>query len=169
MKPKSIILKSNTNNISKQLVSELLTYPNIRFFSKRINGENTIVIKCFNYYDNLKEENKKNFYGNYIYLYTCLSLILADLIIVDYENIFINRILRYNYFYFEKSRLRKISNITSLILSPNSPLESNHELLLYRKQIILAALLKNFHQRNYMHIDGFINFSLSQYYEFLEE
>ncbi|MBQ9314094.1 MAG: hypothetical protein IJ220_03705 [Clostridia bacterium] len=169
MKARSIILKSNTNNFVKQLVDELLTYPSIRFFNKKINGENTIVIKCFNYYDIKKEENEKNFYGNYIYLYTCLSLILTDLIIINYENIFIKRILHYNYFYFEKSKLKKISNIITLILNPNSPLENSHELLLFRKQVILASLLKNFHKTNYMHIDGFINFGLTSYYEFLEE
>ena len=169
MKPKSIILKSNTDTLSKQLVNELLTYPNIRFFHKKINGENTIVIKCFNYYDNHKLENERNFYGNYIYLYTCLSLILTELIIIHYETIFINRILHYNYFYFGKTKMKKISNIANLVLSTNSPLENSHELLLYRKQIILASLLKNFHKTNFMHIDGFINFGLSQYYEFLEE
>lgn len=169
MKPKSILIKSNTNRIIKQLVNELSSYPSIRFFHKKINGEQTVIIKCFNYYDSSKEENDKNFYGNYIYLYTCLSLILTDLIILNYETVFVNRILRYNYFYYEKGKLKKISNVADLILNPNSPLENSQELLLYRKQLILAELLKNFHQRNYLQLDGFINFSLSQYNEFLEE
>lgn len=169
MKAKSIIIKSNTSFLSKQLVNELTEYPNIRFFHKKINGENTIVIKCFNYYDRKKKENSKNFYGNYTYLYTCISLILTELIITNYENIFINRILKYNYFYYEKTKLKKISNITNLILTPNNLLENSHELLLYRKQLILASLLRNFHKRNYIYLEGFINFSLSQYIEFLEE
>ena len=49
--PKSIIIKSNTHNIIEQLVNELYQYPNIRFFKRRINGEETLVIKCFNYYN----------------------------------------------------------------------------------------------------------------------
>lgn len=169
MKPKLIIIKSNTTNFIKELVNELSSYPNIRFFHKRINGEQTVVIKCFNYYEKTKEENVHYFYGNYVYLYTCLSLILTDLILLNYENIFVNRILRYNYFYYGKAKLQKISNITNLILNPNSPLENGQELLLYRKQMILASLLKNFHHTNYIHIDSFINFSLLPYYEFLEE
>lgn len=169
MGAKSIIIKSISNNIYEQLVNELLTYPNIRFFNKRINGENTIVIKCFNYYNKSKKENEKNFYGNYIYLYTCLSLIISDLIILNQESILIKRILNYNYFYYDKSKLKKISNIINLILSPNSPLENSHELLLYRKQIVLSELLKNFHKRNYIQIDSFINFSLTKYTEFIEE
>jgi len=169
MKAKSIILKSNTNNIFKQLVNELSSYPNIRFFHKKINGENTIIIKCFNYYDKNKEEISKNFYGNYTYLYTCLSLIIVELIISNYESTIINRILRYNYFYFGRVKTKKISNIANLILNSNSPIEGSHELLLYRKQVILACLLKNFHKTNYIHIDAFINFSLPEYYEFLEE
>lgn len=169
MKPKSIILKSNTNFLFQQLVNELSEYPNIRFFHKKWNGENTLVIKCYNYYDKGKEENPQNFYGNYTYLYTCLSLILTDLIIFHYENRMIHRILRYNYFYLSTSKVQKITNIISLILNPHSPLENTYELLLYRKQVILATLLKRFHHTNWIHIDSFINFHLSAYYEFLEE
>ena len=85
--PKSIIIKSNTSKLIEQLVNELSQYPNIRFFKRKINGEETLVIKCFNYYNNLAKENYKNFYGNYIYLYTCVSLLLSDLILENKENI----------------------------------------------------------------------------------
>ena len=169
MKPKSIIIKSNTNILIKQLVNELKEYPNIRYINKMINGENTLVVKCFNYYQKNKLENDKNFYGNYTYLYTCLSLLLTDLIMDHYETIFINRILHYNYFYYGKNKIKKIFNVTNLILSPCSPIENSYELLMYRKQFILADLLKNFHRRNYLHLDAFINFSLQLYKSFLEE
>lgn len=169
MKSKSIIIKSNTNIIFDKLVNELSQYPNIRFFSKKINGEKTLIIKCYNYYNKNQKENINNFYGNYTYLYTCVSLILTDLITINYEHIIVNRILHYNYFYFGKSKLKKINNIISLILNYNSPLENTSELLLYRKQIILATLLKNFHYKNHLQIDGFVNFSMKQYYDFLEE
>lgn len=167
--PKSIIIKSNTNTIFISLVSELTKYPNIRFFERKFNGENTLVIKCFNYYNSNAKENYKNFYGNYIYLYTCVSLILSDLIIENCENIIVKRLLNYNYFYFEKISHKKILNILNLILSPNSPLENGQDFLLYRKQIILAELLKNFRKTNYLHIDSFINFSMKRYTEFLAE
>lgn len=166
---KSIIIKSNTDDTIKQLVDELCEYPNIRFLFKKLNGENTLIIKCYNYYDKFAKENAKNFYGNYIYLYTCVSLILSDLIIKNYEKILVNRILRYNYFYFGKAKLKKINNLVSLILNPDSPLENACEFMLYRKQIILSKLLKNFRKTNFLHIDSFINFSLTQYNEFLEE
>ena len=81
----------------------------------------------------------------------------------------IKRILNYNYFYFEKYALTKIKNISSLVLTPNSLIENSAELLLYRKQIILSLLLKNFRKTNYLHVDSFINFSLNNYREFLEE
>ena len=167
--PKSIIIKSNTTSFIKRLVDELRKYPNIRFLYRKINGEETVVIKCYNYYNTFVKENKKNFYGNYIYLYTALSLILADLIIEEYEENMIKRILNYNYFYFEKYALTKIKNISSLVLTPNSLIENSAELLLYRKQIILSLLLKNFRKTNYLHVDSFINFSLNNYREFLEE
>ena len=167
--PKSIIIKSNTTSFIKRLVDELRKYPNIRFLYRKINGEETVVIKCYNYYNTFSKENKKNFYGNYIYLYTALSLILADLIIEEYEENMIKRILNYNYFYFEKYALTKIKNISSLVFTPNSLIENSAELLLYRKQIILSLLLKNFRKTNYLHVDSFINFSLNNYREFLEE
>ena len=65
--------------------------------------------------------------------------------------------------------LTKIKNISSLVLTPNSLIENSAELLLYRKQIILSLLLKNFRKTNYLHVDSFINFSLNNYREFLEE
>ena len=167
--PKSIIIKSNTSNIIDDLVDELREYPNIKFFSKKINGQQTVIIKCFNYYDKFAIENNKSFYGNYIYLYTCISLILSDLIISKYETIIVNRFLRYNYFYFEKYSINRISNIINLMLNPNSPIENSQEFLLYRKQIILSSLLKNFRKTNYLHIDSFINFSMKNYYDFIEE
>lgn len=167
--PKSIIIKSNTNAIIYDLLEEIKTYPNIRFLFKKINGEKTIVIKCYNYYNKIAKENTKNFYGNYIYLYTCISLLLADLIIEKYETLIANRILYYNYFYFEKRSLKKIANILNLILSSNSPLEKSQEFFLYRKQIILSSILRNFRNTNYIHIDSFVNFSLKEYNEFLEE
>lgn len=167
--PKSIIIKSNTSKLIGQLVNELSQYPNIRFFKRKINGEDTLVIKCFNYYNNLAKENQRNFYGNYIYLYTCVSLLLSDLILENKENIIVKRIINYNYFYFGKVTLQKILNITNLILAPNSPLENSKEFLLYRKQIILSSLLHNFRKTNYLHLDSFINFSMTSYIEFLEE
>lgn len=167
--PKSIIIKSNTNFLIENLEKVLSEYPNIRFFSKKINGEKTIVIKCFNYYNKQAIESNKNFYGNYIYLYTCLSLILSDLIVEHFETILINRILKYNYFYFGANKLSKIANVTNLVLSANAPIEYSNEFFLYRKQLVLSALLKNFRKTNYLHIDSFINFSLPEYYDFLNE
>lgn len=167
--PKSIIIKSNTNFLIENLEKVLSEYHNIRFFSKKINGEKTIVIKCFNYYNKQARESNKNFYGNYIYLYTCLSLILSDLIVEHFETILINRILKYNYFYFGANKLSKISNVTNLILSANAPIEYSNEFFLYRKQLVLSALLKSFRKTNYLHIDSFINFSLPEYYDFLNE
>ena len=167
--PKSIIIKSNTTPFIKRLVDELCKYPNIRFLYRKINGEETVVIKCYNYYNVFAKENKKNFYGNYIYLYTALSLILTDMIIEECEENIVKRILNYNYFYFKKYSLAKIKNISNLVLTPNAVIENSAELLLYRKQIILSLLLKNFRKTNYLHIDSFINFSLNNYHEFLEE
>lgn len=167
--PKSIIIKSNTSFLIEQLVNELSEYPNIRFLKKRINGEETIVVKCFNYYDKFAKENNKNFYGNYIYLYTCISLILSELIVENYEGIIVKRLLNYNYFYFGKTALKRISNILTIVLSSNSPIEYSREFSLYRKQIILSSLLHNFRGTNFLHLDSFVDFKMTAYKNFLEE
>ena len=104
---KAIIIKSNTDKIINQLVDELSDYPNIRYTFRKINGEKNLVIKCYNYYDKFAKESKKNFYGNYIYLYTCISLLLSDLIIENHEMVLVNRILKYNYFYFGKTNCQE--------------------------------------------------------------
>lgn len=169
MNPKSIIIKSYTNPLIHQLVNELKEYPSIRFFDKKINGEETLVVKCFSNSCQKVDSDCTHFYGDYTFLYTCLSLLLSKLILENYETILVKRILHYNYFYYSVTQLKKIANITSYVLSPITPLENGHELLLYRKQLIITELLKNFHRQNYLYLDGFIDFRLQSYYEFIEE
>ena len=93
---------------------------------------------------------------------------LSDLILNYYEEILIQRILKLNYFYFTKQEQSQITNIVSAFLDPNFPLKSNKDLYLYRKEILLNLLLKNFRKHNYIHIESFVNFMMPSYFLELE-
>ena len=163
MNPKKIIIKTINPILNKDFCNILKTYPKIKFFNKYINGEYTTVVKCSNYYNNL---NLDNIYGSYIYLYTNISLILSELIIKHFEHSLVNHLL--NYYYFSTSKMQKIKNISFFILDSNFPSEHSRKLYLYKKELILNKLLLNFRKQNYLLIEGFANFSLDNYYLFLD-
>ncbi len=72
-------------------------------------------------------------------------------------------------FIFQMPKFGKIKNITSMILDVNFPSDYARKLYLYKKDLILSKLLTNFRKRNYLQIEGFANFTLDNYYLFLED
>ena len=166
MNPKKIIIKTLYPKLNNEFCKILKNFPKIKFFNKKINGEYITIIKCSNYYNSL---NLDNIYGSYIYLYTNISIILSELIIDFFERIFIMRLLKDYYFYFSKSEIQKIKNISFMILDPNFPSDSSRKLYLYKKDLILNKLLLNFRKQNHLLIEGFVNFSLDNYYLFLDD
>ena len=175
VQPKKIIIKTLNAKLNTEFCKILRTYPKINFFNKKINGEFVTVIKCYNYYSKLsciwlpeKNDISKNIYGNYIFLYTNISLILSDLIINFFESFVVNRLINEYYFYFSKAEINKIKNISKLILDPNFPSDNSRKLYLYKKDLILNKLLLHFRRQNYLTIEAFANFSLDNYYDFLD-
>lgn len=166
LRPKKIIIKTLYSKLNNEFCKILKTYPKIKFFSKKINGEYITVIKCSNYYNALKPDD---LYGSYIYLYTNISLILSELIIKYFEKSFIKHLLNNYYFYFSESEMQKIKNISFMILDPNYPSDNSRKLYLYKKDLILNKLLLNFRNRNHLIIEGFANFSLDNYSFFLDD
>lgn len=176
LQSKKIIIKTLNKQLNTDFCKLLSNYPKIRFFNKKINGVFITVIKCHNYYSslylfsNLKENDiSKNIYGNYIYLYTNISLILSELIINYFEKIIVSRLIDTYYFYFSNSEIKKIKNISSILLDPNFPSDNSRKLYLYKKELILNKLLLNFRKQNYLTIEAFVNFSLDNYYFFLDD
>lgn len=176
MQAKKIIIKTLNKTLNDELCNRLLVYPKINFFSKKINGEFVIVIKCFNYYDKLSlfsnfeiRSISKEIYSNYIYLYTNVSLILSDFIIDFFEKNIVSRLIDTYYFYFSNSEIAKIKNISNLILDSNFPSDNARKLNLYKKDLILNRLLLHFRNQNYISIEGFANFLLDNYYFFLDD
>lgn len=175
LQAKKIIIKTLNKHLNSAFLNTLANYPKIIFFDKKINGEFITTIKCHNYYNNLPvfsdfRENvfKENIYGNYIYLYTNVSLILSELIIDFFEKPIISHLINNYYFYFSNNEITKIKNISNIILDPNFPSDNSRKLYLYKKELILTKLLLNFRKQNYLTIEAFANFSLENYYSFLD-
>lgn len=169
MQPKFIIIKIHSKNFYNMIVSELTNYNKIKFFSKKINGIYTIVIKCQHYYKMLlKNKYKNNIYLSYIYLYTSISMILSELIIRYFESSITHQILYSRYWYLPSYEISKVSNILHAVLDSNFPSIESKKLYLYRKDLILNKLLLNFRNRNYIYADYFAYFKLTDYYNHLE-
>ena len=173
---KKIIIKTLNKQLNNAFLNTLSNYPKIIFFNKKINGEFVTTIKCHNYYKDLcifsdfkKNTIKENIYGNYIYLYTNVSLILSELIIDFFEKLIVSRLINNYYFYFSNSEITKIKNISNIILDPNFPSDNSRKLYLYKKELVLTKLLLNFRKQNYLTIEAFANFSLDNYYFFLDD
>lgn len=176
MQAQKIIIKTLNKSLNNEFCRVLSNYPKIKFFNRKINGEFVTTIKCHNYYNNLNvfsnfkiNDISKNIYGNYIYLYTNVSLILSELIINFFEKLIVSRLIDNYYFYFSNSEVKKIKNISNIILDPNFPSDNSRKLYLYKKELILNRLLLNFRKQNYLIIEGFANFSLDNYYFFLDD
>lgn len=163
MYPKQIIIKSMSKPFVTLLKNELDDIPSIRFNYHKINGEYTISIKCCGYYKKFFNTYQSSFYGNYVYLYTSISLLLSKLIISFYEKTLVKRFINLNYFYFKTHEQNQILNIATYILDSNAPIELSKNLYVKRKEKLLSALLENFRNKNHINIDAFINFSAYEY------
>lgn len=168
MSANSILIKTHSKPLYTLLLKELKESPKIKFFSKKINGIYTFTIKCNDYYSFLSLPTSKNIYGNYIFLYSSISIILSDILIKIFEIQFARRFINSQYFYFPKSILNQLHNLSSLVLSTDLPDYSENELYLFRREILLHDLLNNFQKRNHILLDSFINFSATNYHDALE-
>ena len=168
MSAKSILIKTSSKSLYNLIIAELNQSPKINFFSKKINGIYNLTIKCNDYYSFLSLPTSKSIYGNYIFLYSSISIILSDLLINLYEFQIAKRFINSQYFYFPKTILNQLNNLSSLVLSDNLPDSSENELYLFRREILLHELLNNFQKQNYIFVDSFINFSAPHYHETLE-
>ncbi len=163
MYPKQIIIKSMSKPFMTLLKNELYDIPSIRFNYHKMNGEYILSIKCCGYYKKFFNTYPSSFYGNYVYLYTSISLLLSKLIISFYEKTLVKRFINLNYFYFKSYEQNQILNIGTYILDPNAPIELSKNLYIKRKEKLLSSLLENFRNKNYINIDAFINFSADEY------
>lgn len=169
MTPKFIIIKIHSRNFYKLLIRKLTDYKRIHFFSKKINGVYTIIIKCEFFYNKILSLSKHdNVYQSYIYLYTSISIILSELIIDFYELKITHHILSSQHKDLSPYSISKLRNILQFVLDSNFPSSESKKLYLYRKDLILTKLLINFRNCNYIYVEHFVFFKLDNYFEHLE-
>lgn len=169
MQPKFLILKFLDKNLSDLFIKKISEYPRINFIQKNFNGTCNVFIKTDKYFEFiLKEHSKNNFYTSYIYLYTCVSIVLSEFIIDNFELKIAHQILGSKYKYLNKHTKNKLKNIIHFVLDSNYPSDTSKNLFLYRKDLILRKLLLNFRTSNYLYVDHFIYFKLTDYYLHLE-
>lgn len=163
MQPRYILIKSQNLSLIQTLIFQIKEIKHIRFFHFKLNGFYTLTIKCHNYYNSQKTYDDNQLYGSYVFLYSLLSIMLSDLLIIHYEHNLANRLLKPKKL--NISQLTKISNISALLLDENSPLELSEILYKRRKNNLLDALFQNFRKRNFIFLDYFLDFNAPKYRE----
>lgn len=163
MKSRYILIKSQNFNLIQMLIFQIQEIKHIRYFDFKANGFYTLTIKCHNYYNSEQIFTDNQLYGNYIFLYSLISMILSDLLIFYYEHDLTNHLLRPRNL--DTKELSKISNISALLLDENSPLELSEILYQRRKNLLLDDLFKNFRKRNFIFLDYFLDFNAPKYKE----
>ena len=166
MKPRCVIIKTQSLDFFTALLFKIKEIENLRFFNFKINGLYTIVIKCHNYYNKQNTHASIDLYGNYIFIYSVLSIIISELLISYYEHSVSRLIIHKKKL--QNINISKLSNISSLLLDKDSPIELSKKLYNKRKNSLISSLFKNFRKQNYIYIDNYIIFTAKDYLKELE-
>lgn len=145
---KSICIK--TNNI------DIISYLQKGF--ENMNIENTYIsIKKFKHFNNIIIHHKGN---ENTKLYNYISNYITKAIIKFYEENLIYRNISFNYFYFNSYEKKKIleNTLVSINETENSTLRYDH---------INNEIFETITNKHSIYLQGFINFNLSNYNEFL--
>lgn len=161
MNPRYILIKSQNSEFMNAFLYQLREFHQIRFFYFKINGFHTVTIQCYNYYSDKNTLDENKLYGSYIFLYSVVAILLADLLLIHYEHILTHRMLSASKI--KKKQLSKLSSISALLLDENSPFEFSTFLYKHRKRVLLDAILKNFRKRNFIFVDYFLDFNAPDY------
>lgn len=143
---KSFCIKTNNNTIIEYLLKNIseLNIENVYYSSNKFKLYNNVII---------------HYLGKEISLfYNKLSNIITDCIINFYEEKLINHILNYNYFYFDFYEKNEIMQECTNLLDIKETSDFT-----YRRECILANVLKYLKENNSMILSGFVNFRLQSY------
>ena len=147
---KSICIKTNNEKIIDYL---LYKFENVSL------KETYISIKYFAHYHNIILHYKDN---NILSFISIVSNILTKSIISFYEKNLLYHFVNLNYFYFNSLERNKIIYNTLEILNDNNYYNKKYDLI----NNVLLEYLNNNHS---LYLDGFINFRLQNYLEYLNE
>ncbi len=167
MCPKCIIIKSLSKEFHDSFLYKLKEFHNIRFFHAKINGLYTVVIKCHTYYQKDSKYTDQKIYGNYIFLYSMVSIILVELLLTYYEQGVSKRIICSHAKNIKN--IHKLSCLSALLLDENSPFEFSKNLYQRRSRCLLDAILLHFRKKNFIYTDHFIDFSAPVYLAEMEK
>lgn len=143
---KSICIKTNN-------------YDNINYLLNLLDNTHmqNVCYSCnkFKHYKNVIIHYTEKFKKNFI---STISEILSYLVINNYEEAIIKRLIFTNYFYFDNQERSVILEITLNLLS-----ESEFELTNNRQNLLHEAFYNYLLENNKIVLDGFINFRLKEY------
>ena len=128
------------------------------------------VLYCYCYVDDevlLKENHFDELTKIFI---DCVANALSDIIINHWEPKLLKRIIKENYFYFNKVEQKRIYEFAQDILNFNV-LSGKRDVLyqIKRKAFILHKIKEYLLNNNVIILDGFVNFRLKEYMDQLEE
>lgn len=147
---KSICIKLSTQTELDRFIEK---------YEKNYIDKTKIKIKKFKIYYNFivhyfGEEESRFFYK--------IAVILSDFIIEYYEKKLIKRCINKNYFYFDEFEKQVIYKISLKILEVQE-FDFN-----YRNEILVDVILNYITKNKNLHIEGIVNFRLTDYIEALD-
>ena len=145
---KSLCIKTNNNKIIDYLLKK---------FDNTSWNETYITVKEFVHYKNIILHYKDD---NVLLFINILANILTKCIIQFYEKNLINNFINLNYFYFSKLEKDKISSNTLELINNSEDSNTKYDL-------INNTLFKYINEHHSLYLNGFINFRLQDYLEFL--
>ena len=147
---KSICIKTNNLDNINYLLNLLdnTHIPDICYSCNKFKNYKNLIIHCNN-------KSQKNFLSN-------ISEILSYLVIDNYEEALLKRLIFTNYFYFDNQERNAVLEITLNLLSENDFIFTDN-----RQALLYDAFYNYLLESKKIILDGFINFRLKKYIEFL--
>ena len=149
---KSLCIKTNNSNLIKYLLNELenLELEKICFSLREFKHFKNVII---HYTGN----------NNYIFL-DKISSILSLLVIDELEEVFINKLLLQNYFYFDANERKDIINLYFDIITED--FTNNFD---YKFKTLYSSFYNYLIYNKNLYLQGFTNFRLKNYFDILDE
>lgn len=157
----SFSIKSNNSQVISKLMQSIssIKLDDIIFSNKRFSKYNNIIL-------HYTGSNVSSFYNE-------LANVICNCILDVYEPVFIRDYINSDYFYFDLSDLNKIEKNCYELLLNNIPSSTHFTVnkvsnnFSDRKIVLWTSILKYITANNSIVLDGFINFRISDYKDYL--
>jgi len=151
-----------------KLEFDLLKEEGLGITYKKISKDNSKFYYCY-----IDDENllKENYFDRLRQRFiSCVANALSDIIINHWEPILIKRIIKENYFYFNRAEQSRIYDFARTILNYDG-LSGKHDISfqIKRKTFVLHKIQEFLSSNGLIILDGFVNFRLKEYIMQLED